>query len=281
MPRPRNNNFARRGFTLIELLLAITLSGVLMATLFENLYVANKARHSAEEGLVQSRQYDLALQWLHMDLENVPPTYGSQPGTTTILANDFTDQLNSGGPGQTLDFYTTNDGLLPGAQLPGGTIPMPPAEGSPPPPSQEQPPQQSLQQQVMSQQQNQQWNAGSEVKQVEYALEVPGGSTQQCLVRRVWDNVQALQVQQDNPREEIVCRNVAQFSLRYFDGSQWQTTWDSPSNDNQMPAAVEVTLQLAAAPGTTDAPKAFVCVIPISCSNVANDPAVNTGLGGQ
>jgi hypothetical protein len=92
--------------------------------------------------------------------------------------------------------------------------------------------------------------------------------------------VQALAVSQVDPREEIICRGVAQFSLRYFDGSAWQTSWDSTQLDNQMPEAVEVTLQLQTPAGSNQAPKTFVCVIPIACSNAANDPNVNSGIGG-
>jgi len=270
--RSRTNNiFAHRGFTLLELTIAMFLVASLTVTLYESLRVANHARLSAEASVVQSSEFDLALNIMRADLENVPPTYGSQSGTASILANEFSDQLNSTSNGQTLDFYTCGDGLLKGAQTGQGQLPQQ---------SSQQGPQQSLQQQTQAQQQQQQWNAASEIKQVEYALDVPAGSTQQCLVRRVWDNVQALAENQGDPREEIICRGVDQFSLRYFDGSAWQTSWDSSQLDYQMPEAVEVTLHLQAPPGSNQAPKSFVCVIPIACSNAANDPNVNSGIGG-
>ena len=72
------------------------------------------------------------------------------------------------------------------------------------------------------------------------------------LVRRVRRNLTA-----QNPPdvdEEIICRGVSSFKLEYFDGSQWQTTWDSTentdaNNNNALPAAVRVTLEMEAPAG--------------------------------
>jgi hypothetical protein len=61
------------------------------------------------------------------------------------------------------------------------------------------------------------------------------------LLRRVTTNLLAPTTPE--PEEEILCRNIFTFSLRYFDGVEWLETWDSTTQDNQLPAAVEVTLQ--------------------------------------
>ncbi len=85
-----------------------------------------------------------------------------------------------------------------------------------------------------------------------------------------------------NPDVEVLCRGVTGFSLRYYDGTQWDTTWDSTAEDNTLPAAVEVTVSLDRPNGNTinrDGSRSFkyVRVIPIACSTAAFDSAVNSG----
>jgi hypothetical protein len=45
------------------------------------------------------------------------------------------------------------------------------------------------------------------------------------------------------PYEEVLCRSVRNFNLRYFDGTQWQDQWDSTTLGDTMPTAVEVHLE--------------------------------------
>jgi general secretion pathway protein J len=47
--------------------------------------------------------------------------------------------------------------------------------------------------------------------------------------------------------DEVVCRDVAAFECRYFDGTDWHDDWDSANQDNTLPKAVEMTLTLASA----------------------------------
>ncbi len=60
------------------------------------------------------------------------------------------------------------------------------------------------------------------------------------LVRHVTHNL--LAPQEVQPDEEILCRNVKSFSLRYYDGEQWQEDWDSTQLGNILPVAVQVDL---------------------------------------
>jgi len=120
-------------------------------------------------------------------------------------------------------------------------------------------------------------DGNGEIKEVELTVEArPNG--EQDLVRRVSANL--LSEQGVTPDEETVCRNVAGFNLRYYTGSDWQDTWDSTQEDNTVPAAVEVTLQLQR-PGADAAAQnqaaSFVRVFPISCSTAPQDTNVNTG----
>jgi hypothetical protein len=82
--------------------------------------------------------------------------------------------------------------------------------------------------------------------------------------------------QQPVPDEEIICRNVSSFMLEYFDGEQWQTSWDSTQYNNSLPAAVEVTIELLP-PGAPDKIRirrvyALSCVTP---------PVAATGASGS
>jgi type II secretion system protein J len=97
------------------------------------------------------------------------------------------------------------------------------------------------------------------------------------LVRDVNRNLLA---QADMPaEEEILCRNVRQFALRYFDGTTWQDTWDSTTMGNVLPLAVEMTLDIDVPPqkaGGQPTPYRIVRVIPLACAK----PSDVTGMGG-
>jgi general secretion pathway protein J len=64
-----------------------------------------------------------------------------------------------------------------------------------------------------------------------------------CLMRRVQRNLTAME--EFPPDQEILCRNVASFTCRYFDGMSWQDSWDSTAENDTLPLAVELTLELA------------------------------------
>lgn len=81
-----------------------------------------------------------------------------------------------------------------------------------------------------------------DVRMVELACEQAEEGTGLVLVRRVTTNLLAPTTRE--PQEEVLCRGVYAFGLRYFDGTDWQDNWDSSTQDNVLPSAVEVTLQL-------------------------------------
>jgi type II secretory pathway component PulJ len=117
--------------------------------------------------------------------------------------------------------------------------------------------------------------ANGEIKEVELTLEVPTGSTQRCLVRKCSRNL--LSETTVTPDEEILCRNVTGFTVRYFDGSNWDTSWDSTAEDNTLPAAVEVTMTLDRSTPKEQRILRFVRVFPMACSTAAFDTQVNSG----
>ena len=81
-----------------------------------------------------------------------------------------------------------------------------------------------------------------DVRMVEIYCEPADDGTGLSLVRRITSNLLAPRVEE--PPEEVLCRGLWSFNLRYFDGSDWQDSWDSGTRDNVLPLAVEVTIQL-------------------------------------
>ena len=88
------------------------------------------------------------------------------------------------------------------------------------------------------------------------------------LLRRVTVNLLATNVQ--DPAEEVLCRGVRSFDLRYFDGMDWQNTWDSGVQDNALPLAVEVTLELLRQDGTETGDGGYwiLRVLQVPCSSL-------------
>lgn len=62
------------------------------------------------------------------------------------------------------------------------------------------------------------------------------------LLRRITNNL--LSPQEVTPDEEILCRNVRSFALRYYDGQLWYEDWDSTQMGDILPVAVQVDLQI-------------------------------------
>lgn len=81
-----------------------------------------------------------------------------------------------------------------------------------------------------------------DIKKIEILCEPSEDGLSQVLVRLVTTNLQAPRTPE--PVREVLCRGVHAFNLRYFTGSDWQDYWDSTSQDNTLPVAVEATLQL-------------------------------------
>ena len=81
-----------------------------------------------------------------------------------------------------------------------------------------------------------------DIKRIELTFVSPPDAAERVLVRRVTTNLLAPQTVE--PTEEILCRGVQGFNLMYFNGSDWQDNWDSSSQDNLLPLAVEVTLAM-------------------------------------
>jgi hypothetical protein len=102
--------------------------------------------------------------------------------------------------------------------------------------------------------------------------------TGNALVRRVTANL--LSPSTPTYYDEVVCRGVRSFNLRYFDGSAWQESWDSTLQDNNAPTAVEVTLELLR--GDAEQPRVvrFTRVFLVSTSGLWQTSAATSTTGG-
>jgi general secretion pathway protein J len=109
-------------------------------------------------------------------------------------------------------------------------------------------------------------SANGDIKKVELVVSSQNATNDHVLVRRVTRNLLA-QIE-PTPVEEVICRNIAGFNVRYFDGSDWQTTWDSQQVSDALPSAVEVTLELQRPAGAGQPPRVyrFVRVFALSCA---------------
>jgi type II secretion system protein J len=105
------------------------------------------------------------------------------------------------------------------------------------------------------------------IKGIEY-LVLPDAQSP-TLIRRVTRNL--LTTQDVNTVDETICRNVHGLTFQYYDGTTWQTDWDSTALGDVLPLAVKVTIQLndpTATSGATPGVREFSRVVPMACSTL-------------
>lgn len=83
--------------------------------------------------------------------------------------------------------------------------------------------------------------SGSDSRYVEFLVAQAQDDQQPALFRRVTSNL--LPSSAPLVREQVLCRNVRAFSLRYFDGTQWLESWDSAGQGDLLPLGVEVQIE--------------------------------------
>ena len=93
------------------------------------------------------------------------------------------------------------------------------------------------------------------------------------LVRRVYRFLLATRIEE--PPEEVLCRNVRLFDLKYHDGVDWQDSWDSTTHDNALPLAVQVTLELVGEDGKASARRGYMAtrVFQVPCAALPAEAA--------
>jgi prepilin-type N-terminal cleavage/methylation domain-containing protein len=105
-----------------------------------------------------------------------------------------------------------------------------------------------------------------------------------ALVRRQRVNLLSLpEEQQENGLvEEVLIQNVEAVEFQYYDGSAWQPTWDTTTNENRLPYAVSMEIRIA--PKTEGGPsqtmRRVAAIIGATASNAAADAAADAAAAG-
>ena len=228
--------FGGRGFTLLELLLSISLAAMMGAGISAALVHGQRAERAGEARAEALQNGRLALEWLVRDLQAASVVTGAfNPGLTG------SDAELEGQPADSCAFTATSHLppwrepapdpmarlLNPLAMLPPGPVAQPPPE--------------------------------SDVVQVEYAVgsdptvEAPG------LLRRVRTLPTIQTTAADGGYEtQALAPDVVGLDLRWYDGSEWQTSWDSAVS-GAFPVAAQVSVVVRTGPPDSAAePRTFV-----------------------
>jgi prepilin-type N-terminal cleavage/methylation domain-containing protein len=216
MNRPRRAT----GFTLLELLMATAIMAVLSLTLFSAMRTGFKARDRALATVGPARATEIAMDMVRRDLESAMPPKG-------VISNAFlgdegfetrgTSEIRFFTVGKTppLSTDSTNGGGGIGGAMGGVKI------GSRAPAAWDR---------------NDPTQFGG-IERVDLLVRADG-----TLVRRVTRNL--LAPTEPTPEEQLLCRGVSMFRVRYFDGQQWADDWDSTQYGDTLPMAVEVSMEV-------------------------------------
>ena len=290
----------RCGFTLLELLVAMSMAAMVAGALYSALRIGFRAEANAEAAAEPVRTAELALGLLRPDFESALPPAATASATGTgvtsgsgaaagasaeTLANTLrgrflgTDGTGAGGqPADTLQFFTLGDPFDDPVTAQTDTISSSSDAGTG----------MALSSGNGTSGNNAAGGAvvpgASEVRMVDLLL-VPT-ATGQLLVRRITTGLPG-QAQSPAaptatlmPGDEVICRGVRSFNLRYCDGSAWQDSWDSDTMDSMLPTAVEVTLELERADRDTVRVIPFTRVFLMSCSGLWSAAATSGTTGG-
>jgi hypothetical protein len=187
------------------LLIALAMSSMLMLALYTAMRVTMKSRDSAAAAVDPIRSASIAMDLIQQDFEAVPPPAPSDT-STNILFGPFYGEHQAGGRGDNDNVQFCSIGADP---VEGDVTQAPPlSEG---------------------------------VRKIEFYVTQDNGQSP-MLVRRVTRNL--LPSSEAPYDEEVLCKDVRSFSLRYFDGTTWQEDWDSTLYDDSLPLSVAVTLEL-------------------------------------
>jgi prepilin-type N-terminal cleavage/methylation domain-containing protein len=227
------------GFTLIELLLAMAISAALAATIYMSMTTVFHAKQVAEAAALPTSAGAIAMDLVCHDLDCIVPPPPSYPapdatGNTPVYLSGPFEGTHQGGGGGSGDLG--NDDLQ--FHTVDHDEPVDP---------------------------NDPLSEG--VRQVEFL--VRSDMNPPALVRRVTRNI--LSTNQNDYQDEVLCRNVRGFTCKYFDGTEWQTAWDSTQYGDVLPVAVSVEIDIddpraTVRPGEKAPIRAITRVVPIPCA---------------
>jgi prepilin-type N-terminal cleavage/methylation domain-containing protein len=264
MRTKRNKRLHRaRGFTLLELVVALGMVAVLAVSLYTSLHIAFATQASADAALDPPRTAALAIDFMQNDLQNAktPNATGDTYDTVAVspaMQSNYSSITTSTGANTTV-LAGNFEGVQ--AQDDRGheadDVVFFTTAGS-----------------------DKHIDANGEIKQVELTVQRSASGDYQ-LVRRVSRNL--LSEQQVEPDVEVLCRGVSSFAIQYSTGSEWVDTWDSTQEDNDLPAAIQITLALDRpnGGGTETETHTYTRIITVPSSTAALDPNVNSSVSMQ
>jgi len=123
------------------------------------------------------------------------------------------------------------------------------------------------------------WNPYSEVQVVAYFLApATDGSNSKNLVRAVTRNL--LPVQTPETDEQVLLTGVSTAEFDYYDGSQWDTTWDT-TQTSELPSAIRVSVTFAQSnPNQVADPVQLVVPVLVTTTTSAKAAAQASANGG-
>lgn len=200
------------GFTLLELISASAVMAMIALTLYTAMRIGFQARDRALSAVGPARAAEVAMDLIRTDLEcALPPR--------NLLARLFLGEQGMEVPGtSSVLFYRVSPRpVMSGAIVPGIGVTPTSVTGTDP-------------------------TSFGSVQRVQLLVRPVGIDGDGVLVRRVTRNL--LAPNEPLPEEEILCRGVRGFAIRYSDGLQWYEDWDSTQFGDTLPIAVEVVLDL-------------------------------------
>jgi prepilin-type N-terminal cleavage/methylation domain-containing protein len=204
----------RAGFTLLELIVASIIMAMVALALYQAMFTGFRGRNRVLEAIGPSRAGELTMDLIRRDLECALPPTG-------IISRTFMGYVGSEVSGSSaVEFYAmgrpTLNTATPGYGSTSNFMPTSSAGSDP--------------------------TAGYCAQRIELLLRPSLGGGLPVLVRRVTRTL--LAPTKTEPDEEVLCRDVTSFHIRYFDGSQWYEDWDSTQFGDTIPMAIEVSLEL-------------------------------------
>jgi hypothetical protein len=203
----------------------MAMAAMLALSLYTAMRVTMKSRESANAAVDPVRTASVAIDMIQQDFESVPSPPPSD-APTNVLGGPFYATHQPGGHGDNDTIEFYSLGADPVVGDPTQVSPL--AEG---------------------------------VRKIQFYVATDGPSP--TLVRRVTRNL--LPASEAPFDEEVLCRDVRSFSLRYYDGTAWQEDWDSSTLDDSLPNAVAITLELGDV--NVDKPgQRITRVVPLACA---------------
>lgn len=204
---------SRRGFTLLEIIVASAVMSVIAITLFAALRLTYRARNSALAAVAPARSAQIAMDLVRQDLESALPPSG-------VLAGAFLGQFGiDSANASSIEFYCVGGDS---SALLGVNSARTGGAGG------------------MRDDRDPTLIGG--IRRINLLVRPAPDGRSNILVRQTTRNL--LSPTFVEPEEEVLCRGVRAFTLRYFDGFSWQDEWDSTAVADMLPMAVEVTLEL-------------------------------------